>query len=89
MLDNGEVGCRAPRIQPVRRRDGGAGIDAGRALAAVRRLPARQRQRKIRVDLAPRKKVDPASRLSASVCLPRQPCPLRLAVGLRRRRRIW
>ena len=53
MLD-GEVGDATPRIQPVRRHDGTgrAGIDTGRALAAVRRLRLRQRQRKIHVDLA-------------------------------------
>ena len=71
-----EVGNTAPRVELVRRDDGARGtdVDALAATAAVIGLRRIHRQRQVGVDFA-EKKVRPASRVSSSVCLPRQPRP--------------
>ena len=57
VLLDGQVRDAAPRVQPVRRHDGsgGAGLDAGRAFAAMGGCRGRQRQRQIGEDLAQKK----------------------------------
>ncbi len=74
--------CSAGRVEAVRLQDGGGGadVDAAAAVAAVGASGGSAgRGRSTRI--SPRKNIEPPSRSSSSVCLPRQPSPAWLGQG--------